>query len=235
MRFLRRQAFRTKRAGQLTDAELEPALAQVLAQIQASAPDSWQREIIYRFLLTRGDTLGGSMRNVTGAAGGAQLSRAVISALEAVSVPHAITRAPKNSEKIVSLTWHNRILLFDRKPLFLNNNIDAILLDTMTLPSGKITLEEPASYLACGEVKGGIDPAGADEHWKTAQSSLDRIRERFAQRNLPCPALFFVGAAIETTMAGQLFARLQKGRLTYAANLTVPQQVADLANWLTAL
>ena len=96
-------------------------------------------------------------------------------------------------------------------------------------------LEMPENYLACGELKGGVDPAGADEHWKTAQSAFDRIRDRFAQKNLKAPALFFVGAAIETTMAGQIFARLQDGRLTHAANLTVPQQVADLANWLVSL
>ena len=40
-----------------------------------------------------------------------------------------------------------------------------------------------ASYMALGELKGGIDPAGADEHWKTARTALSRIHEAFA-RNL---------------------------------------------------
>lgn len=130
------------------------------------------------------------MRNMTGAAGGAQFSRAIVTALHAVNVSHTTTHAPKNPEKIVSLEWNRRLLVFDRKPLFLNNNIDVILLDTNAFASGKVTLEEPATYLACGELKGGIDPAGADEHWKTAQSAFDRIRERFTKQNLPCPALF---------------------------------------------
>lgn len=30
-----------------------------------------------------------------------------------------------------------------------------------------------------GELKGGIDPAGADEHWKTGNSALNRIRTNF--------------------------------------------------------
>jgi len=30
-----------------------------------------------------------------------------------------------------------------------------------------------------GELKGGIDPAGADEHWKTANKALDKMRKPF--------------------------------------------------------
>ena len=101
----------------MTEAELENALAQVLEHIRESAPDSWRREIVYRFLLTRGDTLGGSMRNVTGAAGGAQLSRVIVTALEAVNFAYTISRAPKNAEKIISLEWPSRLLLFDKKPI----------------------------------------------------------------------------------------------------------------------
>ena len=227
--------FSDKARRRMTDAELEPALTQVLVQIKASAPDAWRSEIVYRFLLTRGDTLGGSMRNTTGAAGGAQFSRVIVTALQAVNIPHTTIHAPKNPEKIVSLKWNSRLLVFDRKPLFLNNNIDVILLDTDAFSSEKRILEEPATYLACGELKGGIDPAGADEHWKTAQSAFDRIRERFTRQNLHIPALFFVGAAIETTMAEQVYAQLQNGRLGHAANFTVPQQVSALADWLTAL
>ena len=95
-------------------------------------------------------------------------------------------------------------------------------------------MDTPACYLACGELKGGIDPAGADEHWKTARSALDRIRDRFYTHE-QCPALFFVAAAIEAAMANEIFARLQSDYLSYAANLTVPQQVTDLAVWLVEL
>lgn len=89
-------------------------------------------------------------------------------------------------------------------------------------------------YLACGELKGGIDPAGADEHWKTARSALDRVATVFASQP-ENPALFFIGAAIEEAMAVELFDWLQSGKLRYAANLTVPQQVADLISWLVSL
>ncbi|HAJ78349.1 MAG TPA: hypothetical protein DCO75_01135, partial [Fibrobacteres bacterium] len=32
------------------------------------------------------------------------------------------------------------------------------------------------------ELKGGIDPAGADEHWKTAKTAIDRIVSAFKKR-----------------------------------------------------
>jgi type II restriction enzyme len=122
--------------------------------------------------------------------------------------------------------------LFDRKCAFLGNNIDATLLDNSAGLPERDCFADKACYLACGELKGGIDPAGADKHWKTANSALNRIRGAFTENR---PQLFFVGAAIEATMAGEIFAQLSDGRLTYAANLTVPEQVADLAIWLSGL
>ena len=123
--------------------------------------------------------------------------------------------------------------MFDKKPKFINKNIDAILLDTsVTIPAGTTHLEQPSSFVACGELKGGIDPGGADEHWKTASSAFQRIRDFFTTNP---PHLFFVAAAIEASMAGEIFSQLQTGRLEYAANLTAPQQLTDLADWLISL
>ena len=45
-------------------------------------------ELVYRFLLTRGDTLGGSMRNAGGVLAERKLSRAIISALNIQSTPY---------------------------------------------------------------------------------------------------------------------------------------------------
>jgi hypothetical protein len=36
-------------------------------------------------------------------------------------------------------------------------------------------------------------------------------------------------------MDEEIFSELQNGMLTYAANLTVPEQLADLAAWLVRL
>src|SRR5215210_5013030 len=89
-------------------------------------------------------------------------------------------------------------------------------------------------YVALGELKGGIDPAGADEHWKTARTALLRIREAFSSHGL-APASFFVGAAIVKGMAEEIWTQLENGALTNAANLTDANQVASLCRWLVNL
>lgn len=92
----------------------------------------------------------------------------------------------------------------------------------------------PQSYLALGELKGGIDPAGADEHWKTARTALNRIREAFAAAG-HAPHTFFVGASIEKRMADEIWSDLEAGVLSNTANLMNDDQLATIANWLCEL
>lgn len=79
-----------------------------------------------------------------------------------------------------------------------------------------------------------LKPAGADEHWKTANSALNRIRDAFSRRTLS-PYTFFVGAAIENSMAKEIWAQLANGVLTNAANLNKVDQMASLSNWIVSL
>jgi type II restriction enzyme len=85
-----------------------------------------------------------------------------------------------------------------------------------------------------GELKGGIDPAGADEHWKTGNTALNRIRESFAQHNLKIETSF-IAAAIEKKMASEIFAQLQNKTLSNAANLTIDEQLVSYCDWLLKL
>jgi hypothetical protein len=87
-------------------------------------------------------------------------------------------------------------------------------------------------YLALGELKGGIDPAGADEHWKTAKTALHRIRTAFAAEKVE-PKLFFVGAAVALRMAGEIWQDLQANILSNAGNLTSQDHVASICTWVT--
>lgn len=224
--------FSDKASKYFSDSELKDALRLVLKKIQDDAPTGWRSEIVFRFLLTCGDALGGTMRNIAGALAQVKFTDAVQSALNKEGIRAIVIRSP-NNDKVRSLSWPQRILLFDRTPKFIGKNIDVILIRTSAMAASHVQLSSTKSdYVACGELKGGIDPAGADEHWKTASGALARIREKFPERS---PKLFFVGAAIEVSMAQEIFAQLQSGQLTHAANLTSSEQVSDLADWLVSL
>jgi type II restriction enzyme len=224
--------FSEKSRKHLTQEDLETGLQKTLYPLIYKHQKTWKDELVFRYLLTFGDALGGVMRNWVGMRGAALLTEALQEALQEQEKSYEVP--PPGSGKVKGLYWSDRCLLFDRKPGLIGNNVDVILLRcTDKNMSEQDRLERQKDYLACGELKGGIDPAGADEHWKTARSALNRIREKFNQ--LPPPALFFVGAAITKKMAGELYDWLKRGELAAAANLTQPQQVKALADWLVAL
>jgi hypothetical protein len=122
-------------------------------------------------------------------------------------------------------------LIYNLTVPLVKNNIDLCLFN-----SAPDNLDETKaeSYVALGELKGGIDPAGADEHWKTAKSALDRIRKSF-MRGKQNPHTFFIAAAIEKKMATEIWDELQQGILSNAANLNDENQVASISHWLCNL
>lgn len=154
-------------------------------------------ELIFRFLLTRGDTLGGSMRNIGGTLAQRKLTRAVLSTLRIAGIKyqwqHAKTKkwvdmANDDSEIELSLrgiNWQyngkSRTIIYNLTVPIVKNNVDLCLfnLTPKELDVSKYAISK--SYIALGELKGGIDPAGADEHWKTAGTALQRIREAFSK------------------------------------------------------
>ena len=223
--------FSDKAKSQLTDPELNGAIKRVLTRIHKEAGPKFRENILYRYLLTRGDALGGSMRNLTGSSAGTKLTEKIIKKLSGSKKEIQIVKS--DAGKIQRVSWNGRTLLFDVTPRLVGKNIDVILInsgDAQTPEKG--LLADKSNYLAFGELKGGIDPAGADEHWKTANSALGRIRTAFGRST---PPLFFIGVAIEAAMAKEIFKQLKIGKLTYAANLNEDEQVNDLVNWLLSL
>ncbi len=207
-------------------------------------------ELVYRFLLTRGDSLGGSMRNIAGKLAERKVTRALVSALTLTETTYQWLHAVSNtwisgkSENadielsLKALSWEKkkeaRTLIYNRTIPLVEKNIDMCLLDCSPDEVKTATYKIPERFIAFGELKGGIDPAGADEHWKTAQTALARIKTAFANENLS-PDIFFIGAVIADSMSQEIWDQLEKGTLKNAANLTNPDQVASLANWLVDL
>ncbi|MDX9992620.1 MAG: type II restriction endonuclease [Anaerolineales bacterium] len=207
-------------------------------------------ELVFRFLLTRGDTLGGSMRNAGGALAQRKLTRAILSTLTIAGINYRwqhsksrewidMTEDDADIElSLRGLNWQseygNRTLIYNLTVPLVKNNIDICLLNTSPAEAQATNYKLAESYIALGELKGGIDPAGADEHWKTAKAALDRIRKPFSESGAT-PYIFFIGAAIEKKMSTEIWDQLESGALANAANLNDENQVLSISLWLCSL
>ena len=225
------------------------AIQGLIAKYLEPAGPAFVEELVFRFLLTRGDALGGSMRNIGGVMGERKLTRATLANLALAGVPYQWLHSDSKEWIIgkdddadielylTALSWSNkgrdRIMIYNRKVPFIGNNIDLCLLNC-NLQELNTAFTAPSRYITLGELKGGIDPAGADEHWKTARTSLTRIRKAFSDKGFS-PYIFFVGAAIENSMAEEIWHQLEDGTLSNAANLTNADQVASLCGWFCSL
>lgn len=190
------------------------------------------------------------MRNIIGFLAQRKLNTAIAAALKIAGVTSFFlgaggknwsNTADADQDEIAlakGLSWTvgagKRTLLYNIKVPQIGSNVDLCLFNCECKSYGEKILALNDSFVALGELKGGIDPAGADEHWKTARSALMRIRNNFSSQKRN-PLLFFIGAAIEQRMGSEIWSELQSGQLNNAANLTKPIQVASLCNWLITI
>lgn len=238
-----------KAAGHMQPQDKREAVDGLIAKFLEPAGPAFVEELVFRFLLTRGDTLGGSMRNVGGALAQRKLTRALLSTLTLNNVGYRWMHGANGTWAKMSaddadieiyvrgLSWtlkgKARTLMYNVNVPLVKNNIDLILLES-TPEQFSAAYLDPKRYLMLGELKGGIDPAGADEHWKTGKSALERIRTAFAAKGLS-PKLFFLAAAIANKMAGEIWSDLQRGVLSNAGNLTDQDQIASICAWMVEL
>ncbi len=236
----------------LTDEDQNEAIQGLIDNFLEPAGDKFIEELVYRFLLIKGDSLGGSIRNLIGFLGERKFTRTILSVLSIAGKDYnwLDSRAKKWIEKtdddsdielhLKGLNWSfknkHRTLVYNLTIPLTRKNVDLCLFSCrpteMILGKNEnSTHYKPEKYIALGELKGGIDPAGADEHWKTANTALERIRTAFAQESLS-PYTFFIGAAIEKSMAVEIFEQLENKTLSNAANLTKEEQLISICKWL---
>lgn len=239
-----------KATNHLQDSDRREAIDGLIKNFLEPAGINFVEELVFRFLLTRGDTLGGSMRNVGGFMAQKKLTRAIIAYLKLGGFPcqwlHSETNTwaelPEDDADVElslrGLCWDTgkgpRTLLYNVTIPFFRNNVDLSLFNCSAESLTREVIKTSSAYIALGELKGGIDPAGADEHWKTARTALNRIHEAFSKQKLK-PHIFFIGAAIETKMATEIWEMLKNGNLVNAANLTDENQVISISQWLCTL
>ena len=83
------------------------------------------------------------------------------------------------------------------------------------------------------ELKGGADPAGSDEHWKTATQSFQRVLEAAEKTNRPQPMLSFIATILVERVAREAQNWINDGRLTSVYNLTqMYQQESEMRRYL---
>lgn len=210
-------------------------------------------ELVYRYLLTKGDALGGKARNLAGSIGERKFLRFLVSVFNLAGIVYKWKDSETNTwldkpkddteieKRIKSLYWNkdgkDRLLLLNMNVPLVNKNVDLSIIQGKVeeAKSGKQSVIHLADrYIALGELKGGIDPAGADEHWKTANSALNRIRASFEKKKLK-PQTFFIGAAIANAMSVEIFKQLKKGAMNNAANLTNDKQLTTICDWIINL
>ena len=213
------------------------AFVQMAREVLEPQGGDFADELVYRFLLTKGDSLGGAMRNFAGSLAKRKFVQRICAAIRLRGGELLAAENPDAAEKTRFLAWESRAgirtLALDVSIPQTGTNVDAALLSCAP-EERRDAMREDGNFLALGELKGGIDPAGADEHWKTASHALERIRRSFADAENP-PGLFFIGAAIERRMAGEIYERLRSGEFAFAANLTNDRQLSAACEWLTTL
>lgn len=237
----------------LTENDKNIAIKGLIEEFLEPAGENFIDELVYRYLLIKGDALGGQARNLAGTLGERKFIRSLLSVFNIAGINYQWKDSDTNTwlskpvddtaieKRIKALYWtkknKHRLLVMNLSVPIVQKNVDLIILDGTI---NDIKKDKPSiihttnKYIALGELKGGIDPAGADEHWKTAKSALIRIRNGFSSLQLN-PKTFFIGAAIEKSMANEMFNELENGVLNKAANLTNDEQLTAICEWIINL
>lgn len=83
-----------------------------------------------------------------------------------------------------------------------------------------VSSDSDVQYPWAAELKGGADPAGSDEHWKTATQAFNRIIEAANQTGQPVPMLSFMATILVDRVAEEAELWLRHGKLKSVHNLT---------------
>ena len=217
--------------------------------LSLAGPD-FVEELIHRFLSTQEGVLDASMSNAGDVLAQRKIARALIAAITLRGLSYLWehpTRGvwspqPKEDSDIElnlrGLSWEGgrkrRTVVFNLYVPFLRNSVAVCMLDCEP-DNLQAAVRSPSAYVALGELKGGGDSGWeGDNGGKTAKAALDKIRKGFAASGNQ-PHIFFIGAAIAKKMAQEIWAGLEAGTLSNAANLTNDDQVASLSRWLCSL
>ncbi len=234
----------------LTVIDKTELLQKFIDEVLAPSGKKYVDEIVFRYLMALGEQLGGHMRNCIGNLARGKMVRQLIAQLNVAGKDFkyfidgdkvwsdGVKFKVEVAESIKAIAWRNGIHV----RTFLNNvnveglskNVDMVLVEkelpVITSSEMKKALADTKEIIMMGELKGGIDPAGGDEHWKTARGALERIRKAYKRVDI-----LFICASIEKAMAKEIYSMFQMGDLNCVANLTDNNQLGSACEWIVKL
>ena len=136
-----------KAASHLGEDGCSAAVREFIDKFLAPAGDTFKEELVFRFLLTKGDSLGGKMRNIVGALAQRKLCLSIISSLRLSNIDFYVLDDTSNQwtsskeidddtemENSRGISWKtskdkDRTLYFNITVPIVGNNIDMVLLN----------------------------------------------------------------------------------------------------------
>ena len=188
---------------------------------------NYLNELERYYLMSAGETIGGKIRNLVGKKGNDIFVNYIKEYFQTKNVSYQIIEKNGNVQKIYT---EELVILFNKKPNFIGKSVDFMVLKKYS--DGTYDIEDHNQYISAGELKSGIDPAGADEHWKTAATALKRIHQSFVKEGIDSPNIYFIGGAISKHMASEIIHYMENDKLKYAANLNYKNQMKKIIKHL---
>ena len=125
--------------------------------------------------------------------------------------------------KELELASGNRLLL-NRQIVWLDEDGQELKMGPDLISTDDTEFVQDMPLFWAGELKGGADPAGSDEHWKTATQALNRILVACEKTGREQPPLSFMATILVDRVAREAQEWLDQGKLTSVYNLT---QIAE--------
>ena len=115
-------------------------------------------------------------------------------------------------------------MLLNRQITWLDEDGQELKIGPDLISSDDTEFVQDMPLLWASELKGGADPAGSDEHWKTATQAFNRILLACEKTGREQPPLSFMATILVDRVAREAQEWLDQGKLTSVYNLT---QIAE--------
>jgi len=192
-------------------------IANAMEIANVSSIDEAIRLLVVGFSLISGDSMGGASRNIVGNLGEDIIQEVLEDNFDGEILEENASGRPKVTQ--IMINGEIYFVHWNRKIAAARKNYDFIITSSRNF--------DERTILGVMEIKSGCDPAGADEHWSTANSKLQVL---YAARNDICCA--FASIIIDNTVRTGVRNSIQQGTLVCGINLNDTAEIIRGINLL---